>query len=374
MVPAKSICFAAIISCVGLAWGGDTVEKVEVSEVIRTHDGGGFTCKVKEISGVGPVRVRVGLRGIKANGDAEKVKEADAFAAGVLADAGRIVLRNVRMRNYFRVEADVDVDGESLADKLVSSGFCEKEVKEEVKQGATRETGVKQSAMDEEMRRFQGAARRVAPVRTVDPVVQMKEVVDLSRLTTETTFEEALEMLRKSVNPPLPLVVMWGDIEDSTLVQKSTPIGIEGFGRCQLGQALMLILKSVGAKGGALEHVNEGGIVTVASEALGLGDRRYARVYNAGEILAAPAGLGMMNGLFGGGGGYGGMGGMGGMGMGGMGMGGMGMGGMGGPGGGYGGYGSMGGYGGGGLGGGYGGYGGNTYGSRSSGGRRSTRR
>jgi micrococcal nuclease len=46
------------------------------------------------------------------------------MVADILKDAEQIVLRNMERGKYFRVAADVVVDGENLADMLVEAGVA----------------------------------------------------------------------------------------------------------------------------------------------------------------------------------------------------------------------------------------------------------
>ena len=42
----------------------------------------------------------------------------------ILKDAEQITLKNMERRKYFRIAADVIVDGESLADMLIEAGVA----------------------------------------------------------------------------------------------------------------------------------------------------------------------------------------------------------------------------------------------------------
>lgn len=150
----------------------------------------------------------------------------------------------------------------------------------------------------------------------------LRTSIDVSQLTQDTTLEDAIDLIRHSTEPPLPILVMWRDIEENAFIDRTTPIGIDGFTKGQLRQVLKLVLMSVGSIGSELEYVSDGGIITIASKSMGLGDRKITKVYDVGELLSAPS-MGMFGGGGFGGGGFGG-GGFGGGGMGGGGMGGFG--------------------------------------------------
>ena len=46
------------------------------------------------------------------------------MVADILKDAEQIVLRNMERGKYFRIAADVIVDGESLGDMLIEAGMA----------------------------------------------------------------------------------------------------------------------------------------------------------------------------------------------------------------------------------------------------------
>ena len=46
------------------------------------------------------------------------------MVANILKDDEQIVLRNMERGKYFRIAADVIVDGESLADMLIEAGMA----------------------------------------------------------------------------------------------------------------------------------------------------------------------------------------------------------------------------------------------------------
>jgi Flp pilus assembly secretin CpaC/tetratricopeptide (TPR) repeat protein len=188
---------------------------------------------------------------------------------------------------------------------------------------------------------------------------QLDEVVDLSALTPDMPFTDAIEELKNSVEPALKIIVLWRDLSDTAGIEPQTAINMDGLPAIRLGTGLENLLQAVSGGFADLDYIVQNGVITIATVD-SLPSKLVTRVYPVADLLGQPAnfrmgmlGMGMMGGGYGGGGYGGGMGGYGGYG-----------GGMGGYGGGMGGYGGgMGGYGGGGYGGGgYGGYGGGGYG------------
>jgi len=219
---------------------------------------------------------------------------------------------------------------------------------------------------------------------------QLEQEVDLSQLTPTTAVDAAIDMLRKSVTPPLNIVVLWRDLQVNVLIEPTAPVSMDGAPKIKLGTALENLVKAISDPAypeNPVDFVVNKGVVTIATTAGLPAKKMETKVYDISDLVGQPASysqmgqmMGMMGGMGGGmmgGGMMGGMGGMGGGMMGGMGgmgggmMGGMGggmgggmMGGMGGMGGGMmgGGMGGMGGMGGGMMGGGMGGMGGGMMG------------
>jgi len=94
----------------------------------------------------------------------------------------------------------------------------------------------------------------------------MQRSADLSMLKAETPFEEALTYLRNSVDPPLLIVVMWGDVQANSDVEPTTPIGVGGLSDVPLKLALELLLKSVSGDGEQLTYVVNQGIIIIATK------------------------------------------------------------------------------------------------------------
>ena len=76
---------------------------------------------------------------------------------------------------------------------------------------------------------------------------QLESLVDLSQLTSATPFATAIEMLRKSVEPPLNIVVLWRDMMSNAHAEPSSPINIEGSPKIRLATALDLLVKGFDA-------------------------------------------------------------------------------------------------------------------------------
>jgi len=153
------------------------------------------------------------------------------------------------------------------------------------------------------------AAGRTRPSTKTEPAKQSRKTIDLSALTPETPFAEAIDILRNSTKPPLNIIVFWRDLEENSDVDRHTPIGLDGISGVSLGKNLELMLMSVSADPKSLGYVVENGVIIIATKD-SLPIKRTARVYDVTDLVGRPANYfsplmgfgGMMPGM-----GYGGM-------------------------------------------------------------------
>jgi prepilin-type processing-associated H-X9-DG protein len=119
------------------------------------------------------------------------------------------------------------------------------------------------SAPEKQVRREAAAAR----FRTPELVrKQLDRIVDLSRLRPEMSFSDALKELKKSVRPPLSIVVLWSDLEQNADIDRTTPIDMEGVSAIRLGTALELLLQSISADVAELGYVVTNGVIVIATK------------------------------------------------------------------------------------------------------------
>jgi type II secretory pathway component GspD/PulD (secretin) len=117
---------------------------------------------------------------------------------------------------------------------------------------------------------------------------QLAKTVDLSRLSPDMTFADAIELLRNSVEPPLKIVVMWPDLQTNADIQRTTRINMEPISAIPLEKALSLLLSSVSSAGVELGYIIEDGVITIATKA-SLPTKMIQRVYNISDLLGLPA-------------------------------------------------------------------------------------
>lgn len=107
---------------------GDAISCVQV---VRVHDGDTFVVDIPNTHPLFGRAISVRVRGIDAPemhgyGPCEKQRAVDAqlFVAGLLAHAQNIRLLHLGRDKYFRILADVEVDGIALAEDLLKRGLA----------------------------------------------------------------------------------------------------------------------------------------------------------------------------------------------------------------------------------------------------------
>jgi hypothetical protein len=83
------------------------------------------------------------------------------------------------------------------------------------------------------------------PPATTEIRKQLDMQVDLSQLSPQAPLATAIEILRKSVDPPLNIVVLWKDVQTNLSVGPASPSDYEGSPRIRLGTALDLLVKGL---------------------------------------------------------------------------------------------------------------------------------
>ena len=98
---------------------------------LRNYDGDTITFNLPELHPIIGEKISIRVNGIdtpEIRGKCEKekydAKQAKEMVADILKDAEQIVLRNMERGKYFRIAADVIVDGENLGDMLIEAGMA----------------------------------------------------------------------------------------------------------------------------------------------------------------------------------------------------------------------------------------------------------
>ncbi len=117
---------------------------------------------------------------------------------------------------------------------------------------------------------------------------QLDEIVDLSQLTPETPFSEAIEILKNSVDPPLKMFVIWRDLSDNADIDQTTPIHMDPISAIPLKNALELLLEAVSGGFANIRYVVEGGVIKIAT-AESLPPVMETLVYDITDLIGRPA-------------------------------------------------------------------------------------
>ena len=98
---------------------------------VRNYDGDTITFNLPDLHPIIGEKISVRVNGIdppeiKGNCEKEKFKaqQAKEMVAEILKDAEQITLKNMERGKYFRIAADVLIDGEDLGDMLVEAGVA----------------------------------------------------------------------------------------------------------------------------------------------------------------------------------------------------------------------------------------------------------
>ena len=98
---------------------------VKVSRLLRVIDGDTFACDIDEHSAIAGKNISIRLRGINApemrsrNEEERKSANLEKQRLSDLLNHARVIeLRNIDRDKYFRIDADVYIDGEPLLPKL----------------------------------------------------------------------------------------------------------------------------------------------------------------------------------------------------------------------------------------------------------------
>jgi len=109
------------------------IKKVLVSRIVSVFDGDTFRCDIDTWPKLFGYKIRIRVRGIdcpeRSSGDPavkETAELARDFTKTALTNAKRITLENVSRGKYFRLIADVKIDGHDLADALLRNKLAVK--------------------------------------------------------------------------------------------------------------------------------------------------------------------------------------------------------------------------------------------------------
>jgi len=98
-------------------------------EYVKNYDGDTITVNITEVHPLLGLRIPVRVRGIDTDEMRDKTKsalDAQIYVHGILSRAKRIDLMNAGRCKYFRILADVIVDGVSIAELIIKKGYSKR--------------------------------------------------------------------------------------------------------------------------------------------------------------------------------------------------------------------------------------------------------
>lgn len=292
----NALCMSLIIISTVLASKPDSAKDLPsygVKEIVSVRSVSEFECRLAGYPYSKNARFRVKIRSVASAAGVSTEAGMD-YVTTRLKNAGEIRLENIQFRNYFRVSADVVVDGIDLGGELLANQLAvrpdEMPPANVTNQPIRPRTPLRTHPTIAAGRR--PASPRQASMRSnTRNVISLNSLlatkIDISLINEDTTFEEALGILSDSVWPRLPLVVLWSDLETNAMIDRDTPIGLGGAGAIELKQVLNLILLSVSTTGGLKpELAYEGNVITIGTQR-GLLQRSANKVYPITDLTSS---------------------------------------------------------------------------------------
>jgi hypothetical protein len=286
-----------LCSCSLLGESLPQTSECTVRDVLAVRSPVSFVCRAPDWSRVGPARLTVTIRGIDVPETTSP--ESSAFLESILKRAQKIRLSNIEMGSFFRLTCTVQVDGKDLSQLLVTKGFAKLQESRPTIGPAQSFAASTPLSLRPSPTKPPAAAHSGRSVRITDWTSLLDQTVDLSSITPATSFREALERIRTSIEPALPMMINWNDLRQNAFIEETSPVGVDGFGRVGIGQALELICNAVDGGKGQVSFTQRGKVLIVASKQ-SLGNPKSLRVIDISE-LTAPQSTGYgMNGMSGG--------------------------------------------------------------------------
>ena len=125
---------------------------------------------------------------------------------------------------------------------------------------------------------------------------RLEQIVDLSTLTSSTSFSEVIMQLESSVDPPLQIQPNWKDLLENGEVEQTTPAGMDPLTGIKLRKALEVLLAGVSSEFAEIEYVVDEGIILIATVDT-LPQNMVTRVYDITDLVGEPANYGGMQGM-----------------------------------------------------------------------------
>ena len=173
-----------------------------VGAVNSVSDSMMFVCRVRDYAWPTQARFTVRLRNVEIAGDPNAATVAGRFLYERLTNARHVRLQNVQDRGYFRLTADVFVDGRDVAAEMAEYGLM---VSPAITEQSPQLDDKAEGKVLWDLGPSAEGVRRVplAPVAVRAEAIEKRlaRQVDLSRIGPDTTFQEAMTILAEATEP-----------------------------------------------------------------------------------------------------------------------------------------------------------------------------
>lgn len=95
---------------------------------------------------------------------------------------------------------------------------------------------------------------------------QLETFVDLSMLSPEMPFSEAIEYIKNAVEPPLPIVVLWKELLEDCEIEPTTPIDMDGLHNVKLKAVLKTLLQAVSGSIADISYQIDDDVIVIREE------------------------------------------------------------------------------------------------------------
>lgn len=272
-----------VVSGGGVVPGAGLPESLTVTSGIEVLGPDSILCKTVDDPVLGNVRLRVQIRGIERPSDPNVQDVMMHFLKNTFDSAKSVRLERIHYGYGFRLTADIRIEEVLLSKLMTDRGWGVKPTIPLADTSAFRDLPYRQTRSIPS-----SSSKPLSPTgqkQTIKVGELFQKPVDLRAITDQTTFSEALDILCRSIEPRLPLVVLWRDLEINTYIHQDTPVGIGGMTVIPFGYALELILRSAAGKGPKPVLVVEGGVLTLGSAEI-LQKRPYNKIYPIQDLTS----------------------------------------------------------------------------------------
>jgi len=112
---------------------------------------------------------------------------------------------------------------------------------------------------------------------------QLEQIVDLSMLAAQMSFDEVITLLEQSVDPPLQIQPNWKDLLENAEIEQTTPAGVDPLSNIKLRKALEILIAAVSDEFAELDYVVDEGVILIATRDR-LPSKLVTRIYDISDF------------------------------------------------------------------------------------------